>query len=140
MILSLLTTDWLYSKERTNQTHLNKERLAMATSTSTTTTRKIPIFNHNNNNNNTILVSSSTRSKFDVKTTTEFFQIHVPLEIMEATYGLWKMCKVKGRRNNVIDQLTEKSLFYRKNIIKTKIPFLKNSIVWKNFFEFSSFP
>lgn len=101
MILSLATSHWLYSTEKLSQQYI---KASVATTSASmvisATSRKTPIFNsnsHQNANSSGIGVvvgpTSTTRTKHsDAKTTTG----PKPLDYIEAIYGLWEMCKIKG--------------------------------------------
>lgn len=121
MILSLVTSHWLSSTEKLSHQMLMKATMSTTPApTPTSTLRKTPIFNSNPNANNAsgggivgagqsgggsvlmpgavatpAFTTSTTRPKHgDPKTTSG---PHVkPLEYIEATYGLWEMCTVKG--------------------------------------------
>ena len=111
MIMALATSHWLSSTEK-----LTQQMLMRATVTTTpppgaqtsTVARKQPIFNSNTNQLSSSggsgafsissgAITSTVRSAKHGESHTKSTSPHAkPLEFIEATYGLWEMCKIKG--------------------------------------------
>lgn len=87
MIISIMTNYWLFSTEKiTLSPQAAREKVSMATTTPQS--QATPFHNSN--------MSMSTLNKARVDTTTVVSLYYTPLDSIEASYGLWRMCRVIG--------------------------------------------
>ena len=94
LIVSMLTNYWLFSVERITHHPHGTSATTVLLNTRTSTTSHHTIQTHEN--------SSKVESTSPVEevTTTKYYE---PLPQIEASYGLWEICKISGNFRKEVD-------------------------------------
>jgi hypothetical protein len=97
MIISILTNYWLFSVERI--TNNGQSDTTITTKPTTTLNSQHLIMNTTQSINTQITTFSQSNSTSTMSSTTKTYE---PLGYIEASYGLWQVCKITGNFSKCI--------------------------------------